>query len=282
VHSPDFVALNQIEEDVLNARLEAIRKSISHAGEKGRALEAQVRRVLRDMLPSEYGLTTGFIVWNSPSGPALSSQLDIIIYDAIRHSPLIHLESCDVLPLEAVYGYVEVKATIRSSSDEAVEPSDDSIELCIQKNAAIRNMRARTYRETLVGSPVTVQIRQEEWLAIRSYVVAFEAVGSVASDMDSLACRVSEVLAREKHAHIHGLFIPNHGFLYTRPVDVNTAVEDDYFHVVYTAEHALLAFKSVLLAGLATFNRPPESWSPVLETYFGSTSQWHERTPKKK
>lgn len=103
VHSPDFVALNRIEEGVLSARLEAIRKSISHAGEKGRALEAQVQRVLRDMLPSEYGLKTGFVVWNSPSGLALSPQLDIIIYDAIRHSPLVHLESCDVLPLEAVY-----------------------------------------------------------------------------------------------------------------------------------------------------------------------------------
>ena len=143
-------------------------------------------------------------------------------------------------------------------------------------------MRVRTYRETLVGSPIVVQMRREEWLPIRSYVVAFETVGNVAADMDTLACRVSEVLVREKRAHIHGLFIPHQGFLYTRPVNVRTAVEDDYFHVVYTAEHALLAFKTVLLQGLATFTRPPESWSPVLETYFGRAPQWHERTPKQK
>lgn len=279
MEAPDFAALNRIEEGLLNARLQAVRKSITHAGEKGRALEVQVRRILRDMLPAEYGLTTGFVVWNSPRGPSLSSQLDIIIYDAIRYSPLIHLESCDVLPLEAVYGYVEVKATIRSSSDDAKEPADDSIEACISKNAAIRKMRNRTYRETIAGSPMSIKIHQMQWLALRGYVVAFEPIGSVASDVDALASRMAQVLKRES-GHLHGVFIPNHGFFYTRPVDPRTADEDDHAHVVYTAEHSLLAFKTVLLQGLATFTRPAEEWSPALETYFGSVTQWHEKTPK--
>lgn len=281
MQTPDFAALSHVEERLLAARLEAIRKSISHAGEKGRALEMQVRRILRDMLPPEYGLTTGFVVWNSPEGPSLSSQLDIIIYDAIRYSPLIHLESCDVLPLEAVYGYVEVKATIRSSSDDAKEPAEDSIEACIRKNAAIRKMRNRTYRVTLAGSPVSVERQQINWLALRGYVVAFEPVGSVATNVDALASRMAEVLKRET-AHLHGLLVPSHGFFYTRPVDPRTAAEDDHAHVVYTAEHALLAFKTVLLQGLATFARPPEDWSPALETYFGSVVQWQEKTPRPK
>jgi hypothetical protein len=221
------------------------------------------------------------VVWNSPQGPSLSSQLDIIIYDAIRHSPLIHLESCDVLPLEAVYGYVEVKATIRSSSDEASEPAEDSIEACIRKNVGIRKMRNRTYRVTIAGSPMSIELHQMEWLALRGYVVAFEPIGSVASDVDALAIRMAQVLKREG-GHLHGVFIPNHGFFYTRPVDPRTADEDDHAHVVYTAEHALLAFKTVLLQGLATFTRPAQEWSPALETYFSSVTQWHERTPKSK
>jgi hypothetical protein len=101
--APDFSKLSALEEDVLAARLEAVRASISHGGEKGRALEFDVRQLLRGLLPPEYGLTTGFIASTTASGTIeLSSQLDIIVYDAIRHSPLIHLESWDVLPIEAV------------------------------------------------------------------------------------------------------------------------------------------------------------------------------------
>lgn len=279
MQSPDFLSLNQIEENLLAAKLDAVRLSISHAGEKGRALEQQVRKVLRDLLPMEYGLTTGFVVWLSPHGPELSPQLDIIIYDAIRHSPLIHLESCDILPLEAVYGYVEVKATLRSTSDAAVSPADDSIEACVHKNSIIRKMRTRFFRVPIAGSPITMENTEVPWLALRSYIVAFEASGSVAKDADAFAGRMAQVLSREHDAHIHGVLIPNHGFFYTRPVDVRTATADDYFHVVYTIDHPLLAFKSVLLQGLVTFQRPLPEWAPALDKYFGHKSQWREHLP---
>src|SRR5688572_25678777 len=142
--SPDFSKLAALEENVLVAKLEAVRASISHGGEKGRALEFDVRQLLRGMLPPEYGLTTGFIASTSASGAvSLSSQLDIIIYDAIRHSPLIHLESWDVLPIEAVYGYVEVKASLTSSSDSAAKPASNSIEACIATNLELRKLKER-------------------------------------------------------------------------------------------------------------------------------------------
>jgi hypothetical protein len=54
-------------------------------------------------------------------------------------APIVSLETCDVLPLEAVYGYVEVKATIRSSSDEAEKPAHNSIEKCLITNRGLRN-----------------------------------------------------------------------------------------------------------------------------------------------
>jgi uncharacterized protein DUF6602 len=117
-NAPNFSDLNAIEERLLLAKLEAVRAAIVHAGEKGRALENGVQTLLRSILPAEYGLSTGFVVYHTPEGPRLSSQLDIIIYDALRSSPIVSLETCDVFPLEAVHGYVEVKATLRSSSDE--------------------------------------------------------------------------------------------------------------------------------------------------------------------
>src|SRR5688572_5703854 len=131
---PDFAGLSRIEEALLRARLEATRRAISHPGDKGRNLELQVRRVLRELLPSEYGLTTGYVVWLSPNGPQLSTQLDVIIYDAVRYSPVVSLESCDVLPLEAVYGYVEVKASITGIAAKNTK-AENSIAKCAQTNA---------------------------------------------------------------------------------------------------------------------------------------------------
>lgn len=277
MNTPDFASLSRIEEQLLAARLDAVRKSITHSGEKGRAVEQQVRRLLRELLPPEYGLTTGFVVWLSPDGPALSSQLDIIIYDAVRYGPLIHPETCDVLPLEAVYAYVEVKASLRSSSDAAKSPADDSLEACVRKNSVIREMRTRFFCATS-GSPMAVDTFSDHWLALRAYVVAFEASGTVVNDADAFASRMADVLKQQGDAHIHGVLIPSHGFFYTRAVD-SSATEDDRFHVVYTTDHPLLAFKSLLLQGLASFRRPESNWAPALHLYFEHEPQWREKIP---
>ena len=279
MHSPDLVQLSTIEERLLRAKLEAVRLAISHAGEKGRELEHQVRRLLREMLPPEYGLTTGFVAYLSPEGPRLSSQLDIIIYDAIRHSPLVHLEACDVLTLEAAYGYVEVKASLCSTSDEAAKCAENSIETCISRNAPIRAMKTRVYREAGVGSPPSTIIHRRSWLSMRAYVVAFEAEGTVARDPDALASRMAQVLKRQGDAHLHGVLVPDHGLFYTRPVDPDTAHQDDFFHVRYTTDHPMLAFKFLLLQGLATFERPPGHWVPAVDLYFSHQPQWLEQVP---
>jgi hypothetical protein len=277
--SPDFSKLSALEEDVLAARLEAVRASISHGGEKGRALEFDVRQLLRGLLPSEYGLTTGFIASTTESGTVeLSSQLDIIIYDAIRHSPLIHLESWDVLPIEAVYGYVEVKASLVSTSDSAAKSAGNSIEACIATNRELRRFKKRVFNVTIAGSPITVKTHRVEWLAPRGYVIAFEPEGAIASDADKLASRMAEVLKRNRDAHLHGVLIPRHGFFYTRPVDVRTAVDDDYSHVLYTTDHPLLAFKTILLQGLATFQRPPDGWVPAIDQYLNHKGKWREKS----
>ena len=97
--TPNLTELNRIEEQVLLARLSAVRASIVHAGEKGRDLEFHVRGLLRALLPAEYGLTTGFIAYAEEDTVKLTPQLDIVIYDAIRYSPIVRMESCDVLPL---------------------------------------------------------------------------------------------------------------------------------------------------------------------------------------
>jgi hypothetical protein len=280
IDSPDFVSLARIEEDLLVAKLEATRAAISHAGEKGRTLEQHVQALLRDLLPAEYGLSTGFVVWRSPHGPTLSTQLDIIIYDAIRGSPLIRLDTCDVFPLEAVYGYVEVKASLTSTSDAAAEPASNSIEVCVERNAALRGMDTRNFIVTIAGSPIAVERQCIPWMSLRSYIVAFEVAGAVAGQPAAFAGRMADLLKRKgPPAHIHGVFVPKHGLFYTRPVDVREADPEDYFHVRYTTEHSLLAFKSLLLEGLATFPRPSQDWSIDLSGYLPHVADWQESSP---
>lgn len=277
--TPNLSELNRIEEQVLLARLSAVRTSIVHGGEKGRDLEFHVRSLLRALLPTEYGMTTGFIAYVEEDSVKLTPQLDIIIYDAVRYSPLVRMESCDVLPLEAVYGYVEVKATLRSSSDEAKELVHDSIEALVQQNAAIRALRTRVFYNTIAGSPIQIEKRTEYWLAPRAYVVAFEAVGTTAGSPDKFAKRLADILKRQKNAHLHGILVPNLGFYYTRAIDIRSADADEYYHVKYTTDHPLLAFKSILLESLATFQRPPVEWYPAIDRYLKHKGQWQEQSP---
>jgi hypothetical protein len=279
--SPQFAELNRIEENLLLAKLESVRASISHAGEKGRALENGVHSLLRSILPAEYGLSTGFVVFHTDHGPRLSSQLDIIIYDAIRSGPIISLETCDVFPLEAVYGYVEVKAALGSSSDEAEKLGENSIEKCLTKSHELRGMKDRRYWMPLLDSPVKAGMVPRDWVAgfpaIRSYVFAFEASDSVTKDLGQLAQRIANYSKKlGDPVHLHGVFIAGHGFLYTVPVDVKNTPPEGFFHVRYTQDHPLLAFKTSILHALARFPRIPKEWAPAIEQYFQYQPKWEE------
>ena len=116
---PSFSKISLIEERGLLDKLQLARELISHPAEKGRSLEEEVAAILRTILPPEYGVGTGFVVFHGKQGPELSTQLDIIIYDAVRSGPLGRLAACEVYPIEGVYGYVEVKASINLQGDNA-------------------------------------------------------------------------------------------------------------------------------------------------------------------
>lgn len=149
---PDFSAFIGIVERLLASKLEAIRQVIKHAGEKGRSLEVEIINWLRTFLPTEYGLSTGFVVYEDNDGIRLSSQLDIIIYDALRSGPIANLAACEVFPLEAVYGYIEVKAVLRSCSKQGKKGwPDDSIEKCLDNNQILRRMRKRVALRHHIG-----------------------------------------------------------------------------------------------------------------------------------
>ena len=278
----DYSKFISIEKDVLTARLESIRAVLQHSGEKGRALEHEVASLIRVFLPNEYGLSTGFIAYHSDDGPKLSSQLDILIYDALRGSPLVNLGTCVVLPIEFVYGYIEVKATLTSSSDSAKEYADNSIESCIQRNKELRSIRNRKFWIPAQGSPTEVELKENDQLSIRAYVFAFQAEGSVAKDPKAMGERLGNFMKRtDNPAHLHGVFLADGAYFETVPVDDAKADPSDYFHVRYTTEDTLGKFKTSLISSLTRFPRIPENWVPALDQYQRTAGMWEVTAPNK-
>ena len=272
--NPNFSQLSKIEEDALIARLEAIRQTISHAGEKGRALESEVAALICSFLPSEYGISTGFVAYRINDVIELSPQLDLIIYDALRSGPIARLGSCDVFPLEATYAYLEVKASLCSTSDKANKYADNSIESCINKNETLRSMRQRAYH--VITGINTSALKEKKWTPIRSYVFTFEPSGKVAKDPQKFATRVHEYMKRigPKKVHMHGIFVGGSAYYSTMAVNPKTAKPEDWYHIKYTRDHLLVAFKWGLLHSLSRFPRFPNEWTPALDEYNDQKSDW--------
>ena len=278
--NPSFSQLSKIEEDALIARLEAIRQTISHAGEKGRALESEVAALISSFLPSEYGISTGFIAYRLDDVIKLSPQLDLIIYDALRSGPIARLGSCDVFPLESTYAYIEVKASLCSTSDDANEYADNSIESCINKNQILRSMRQRAYH--IITGINTSALKEMKWTPIRSYIFAFEPSGTLAKNPQKFAIRMHEYLKRKvpKNVHMHGVLVGGSAYYSTMAVNPETAKPGDWYHIRYTRDHILAAFKWGLLHSLGRFPRFSNDWTPALDKYNDEKSEWDEYPTK--
>lgn len=249
--------LGKTEEELLTARLRAARAAVEHAGEKGRALEHEASALLRSFLPAEYGLSTGFIAHHGKDGPLLSKQLDIIIYDAIRGGPLLSLRTCDVFPIESVFGYVEVKTCLTSGSSR-----ESSIERCLEDNAKLRKMTDRHFRMT--GLQVTTV---KQWLPIRAYIIAFETSKALRPAM-KLGQRLANAAKKTKDGHVHGIYAGGSGFAAMRAINPAIARPSEWYHSFATHEHSVLAFKAGVLRGLASFPRTPPHYAPALDPYF--------------
>nr|WP_281719509.1 DUF6602 domain-containing protein [Nitrosomonas nitrosa] len=265
--TPDFLELTKIEERLLASKLDAVRAIITHAGEKGRSLEGEIISFLKTFLPNEYGLSSGFVVFQDASGVRLSTQLDIIIYDSLRGGPIARFGTCDVFPLEAVYGYIEVKASLRSCSKKGENKDwpSDSIEKCIDNNQVLRRMVDRRYM-AIAGKTSAAQLTVNDPIPIRGYVVAFSSHGSVAQDPKQFAQQMADYLAQVGNAHLHGVLIAGSALYMTVPVKTSLPVPEAH-NVKYVIDHPLAEFKWTLLHDLGRYPRIPPQTVPAIDRY---------------
>lgn len=274
-----FSDIYRTDLEATQKKLDAIRKAVVHPGEKGRALEHQVAALLRNFLPTEYGLSTGFVAYENASGEvSLSPQLDIIIYDAVRGAALVRLGACDVFPLESVFGYVEVKATLTNSDQPPDKLPDTSIQWCLQRNALLRGMRVRRYLRPKLGSTTSVEPVCGSTVPIRGYVFAFDASGNAAKP-----CEMARVLHEYMqqmapgdqiaNVHLHGLYVTTGVFYETVPVKSGTP-KAKCQHIRYVQNDSLETFQSSILAALARCVRPEPYWVPCVDRYVQARRAW--------
>jgi hypothetical protein len=107
-HSDVKKILDSLNREVLN-RL-ALAAGISHPGESGRARENVLAAYLRQLLPKEFSVDTGFVF--DASGK-ISKQIDIVIYRA-DYYPVFEIGGIKHYIVESVVAAIENKASIAS------------------------------------------------------------------------------------------------------------------------------------------------------------------------
>lgn len=95
----------------MTAELNKLRAGFNHGAIKGDGAEEMVRQFLRAHLPNSLGVTSGQAV---DSTGAISSQLDVIVYDALR-TPMLFTsrDGHHLVPIEGVIAVIEVKAHLK-------------------------------------------------------------------------------------------------------------------------------------------------------------------------
>jgi hypothetical protein len=85
---------------------------IGHGPENGRAREQILRTFLRQLLPRQYGIDTGFVI---DSSGAISRQIDIVIHRTGYH-PVFEIGGVKHFMIESVAAVLENKAAVTSRS----------------------------------------------------------------------------------------------------------------------------------------------------------------------
>ncbi|HEX3640769.1 MAG TPA: DUF6602 domain-containing protein, partial [Ktedonobacteraceae bacterium] len=84
---------------------------VHHSGDRGENREQDLRDFLQKHLPKKYGVTKGEIITRAGEH---SHAADIIIFDALN-CPVLYSQHTAVLPIEGVYGIIEVKSKLSKS-----------------------------------------------------------------------------------------------------------------------------------------------------------------------
>ncbi|MGH0255228.1 DUF6602 domain-containing protein [Sinorhizobium meliloti] len=195
----DWEALFAASALKLKSELDEARASVQHRGLKGSLNETAFSDWLRTYLPRTLEVSAGEII---DSFGGRSRQVDVVIYDATATPRFLSRGGIDVLPIEPVYGVVEVKTYLNK-----VE-----IENCFSNMEAVKALRKAAYQssngEVITRTTSLYGEENSNW-PIQFYVFAYESDG-----LETLLYHMSRVNnGRPLSQRIDGVCVLDKGLL---------------------------------------------------------------------
>lgn len=108
----------------LKSELDEARAAVQHRGLKGNLNEVAFADWLRNYLPRTLDVSTGEII---DSFGRRSRQADVVIYDAATTPRFLSRGGTDVVPIEPVYGVVEIKTFLNKAEIENAFANMDAV-----------------------------------------------------------------------------------------------------------------------------------------------------------
>ena len=153
---------NKLEADAL-----LFNRKLPHSGLAGSENENSIADVIRNFLPSKYGVEVGGIVIDRHGNT--SKQCDIIIYEAENQPSYFR----KVFPIEIVFGVIEVKTSLSSDSAKIAQENMESICDLDFRPALTAFWQTKTSKESIQHDPPFLSI-----FSYRSTVKSWEAFAS--------------------------------------------------------------------------------------------------------
>lgn len=150
---PEIQKYFETIEETMRLAFRGWEADLTHAGEQGGIRERRVKDFLSSVLPKRYGIGTGHIV---DSQGNMSSQTDIVIYDALDGIVLPVDEYYSLYPCECVYAAIEVKSKLTASK------GGGEINDCVEKTRKLR-LLSRERNHSLPPIPSIIFAYQTTW-----------------------------------------------------------------------------------------------------------------------
>ena len=177
---------------------ELAKSLVQHKAEKGRIVEGVVKSALSTILPKRFSIGTGFAITSSEQS---SSQLDIIIYDALNNSPIILHSGMGLLPIECIYGIIEVKSALdRNEIDSSTKAIGIVRGFAKEKKYVLYGSHTDENDNTVVGE---YELTDPRPLSPRSFILT---INSKYTTMNTLQ-EVLTISTEQNNAHVHGLYV---------------------------------------------------------------------------
>lgn len=196
---------------------------VGHSGDRGEDRERILREFLAKHLPRRYGVVKGQVI---DKRGTLSHAADVIIYDAID-CPILYSGNTAIVPLEGVYGVIEVKSRLSKAELLGAMKQIESFKKMAPGDASV--IQTREY--------VTMHRPSRPFGAVFAYSLADNSLASLSGNFV------------EKHRRVHNVnFFTNivavlgSGLLYYEKLDWGAGERtpvldtDEFVNLVLLAE----------------------------------------------